>query len=109
MLPKGNMGNLIKQARRMQETLEKVQQELEHIHVEGSAGGGMVTVVANGKQEIISVKIDPEIISEDTEMIEDLIVAAVNQALSRSQEESQRKISEATGGIIPPGMKIPGL
>ncbi|MCD6205541.1 MAG: YbaB/EbfC family nucleoid-associated protein [Candidatus Marinimicrobia bacterium] len=112
MIPKGGLNNIMKQFSKMQKQMEEIQNELADLTVEGTSGGGMVTVVANGKQEILSVKIDPEIISDDIEMIEDMIVAATNQALSKSQELSQEKMAELTGGLLPNlpgGMKIPGL
>ena len=112
MIPKGGLNNIMKQFSKMQKKMEEIQNELADLTVEGTSGGGMVTVVANGKQEILSVKIDPEIISDDIEMIEDMIVAATNQALSKSQELSQEKMAELTGGLLPNlpgGMKIPGL
>ncbi|RKY58315.1 MAG: YbaB/EbfC family nucleoid-associated protein [Candidatus Neomarinimicrobiota bacterium] len=111
-MPKGGLNNIMKQFSKMQKQMEEIQNELADLTVEGTSGGGMVTVVANGKQEILSVKIDPEIISDDIEMIEDMIVAATNQALSKSQELSQEKMAELTGGLLPNlpgGMKIPGL
>ena len=107
-----NLGNLMNQLKNVQKQLEKVQEELETVVVEGSAGGGMVKVKANGKEEILSVKIDPEILREDIEMIEEMVVAAVNQAVKKAQEAYQEKIAEVTGGIFPQmpgGFKIPGL
>lgn len=112
MIPKGGLNNLMKQFSKVQEEMARVQQELSKLTVEGSAGGGMVKVVANGKQEIQSIKIDPEILKDDVEMVEDMVVAAVNQALTKSQELSQQKMSGLTGGMLanlPGGMKIPGL
>jgi len=112
MFPKGGMNNLMKQFGKMQEKMQRVQEELEEITVEGTAGGGMVTVTASGKQEIVEVKIDPEVLSDDVEMIEDMVVAATNQALQKAAEVSQEKMSAVTGGLmgnLPPGMKIPGL
>jgi len=106
------LGNLMKQAQKFQEKLAQVQEELETIEVEGSSGGGMVTVTANGKQEIVQIKIDPEVVNpDDVEMLEDLILAAVNQARERAQEVSEEKMRDATGGMLPgmDGMKIPGL
>ena len=112
MMPKGGLNNLMKQFGKMQKKMESVQSELADVIVEGSAGGGMVVVKANGKQEIISVKIDPEVLSDDVEMVEDMVTAAANQALKKASEESQEKMSSAAGGMIPNlpgGMKIPGL
>lgn len=112
MLPKGGLNNLMKQFSKLQKEMEKVQDELADMTVEGTAGGGMVTVIASGRQEVLSVKIDPEILSDDPEMVEDMIVAATNQALKKAQELNQEKMSDVTGGMLPNlpgGMKIPGL
>jgi len=107
------LGELMKQAQKFQQRLAQVQEELEKIQVEGTSGGGMVTVVANGKQEITEVKIDPEVVNrDDVEMLEDLIVAAVNQARERAQEVAEEKMRKAAGGVLPglaEGLKIPGL
>lgn len=112
MLPKGGLNNLMKQINKMQENVEKINKEMGNLFVEGTAGGGMVQVKANGNQEIISVKIDPEILSDDVEMVEDMIVAATNQAIQKAKELYQEKISQVTGGLmpnLPGGFKIPGL
>lgn len=112
MIPKGGLNNMMKQFTKMQQQMEQVQNELADLTVEGSAGGGMVKVVANGKQEIVSIKIDPEVLSDDVEMVEDMVVAATNQALSKSQELSQEKMAGVAGGMLPNlpgGFKIPGL
>jgi len=112
MIPKGGLGNLMKQFGKMKKKMEQVQAELAEVTVEGSAGGGMVQVTANGKQEVLSVKIDPEVLSDDVEMVEDMVVAATNQALKKAQEISQEKMSSVTGGMLPNlpnGIKIPGL
>lgn len=112
MIPKGGLNNFMKQFGKLQQQMEEAQQELANMTVTGSAGGGMVNVVANGKQEIISIKIDPEILSDDIEMVEDMIVAATNQALTKSQELSQEKLAGLSGGLLsnlPGGLKIPGL
>jgi DNA-binding YbaB/EbfC family protein len=99
------MGNLMKQMQEMQAKLAEIEEELADITVEGTAGGGMVTVVANGKQEIQSITIEPEVfLPEEQQMLQDLIVAATNQALGASRELRLEKISALTGGI-----KIPGL
>jgi len=110
-----NLGisTLLKQAQKIQEDIAKIKQELAGMKVTGSSGGGMVEVTANGRQQILDIKIDNEPFnSYDIEMIEDLIVAAVNQALERSQELANEQMSKATGGIlsnIPEGLKIPGF
>ncbi|MBN1783325.1 YbaB/EbfC family nucleoid-associated protein [bacterium] len=110
---KPNMAQLFGQVQKMQEAIEKVQTELENKTVEGSAGGGIVTVTANGKRHIVKIKIDPEVIqSDDAEMLEDLIVAATNQALEKSQELEQEEMKKVAGGMLgnlPGGMKIPGI
>jgi DNA-binding YbaB/EbfC family protein len=99
------MGDLLKQAEKLQADLKRVQDELAEKTVEAAAGGGMVTVVANGKQEIVSIKIDPEVVNkDDVEMLEDLIVAAVNEARARAQELMMTEMGKITGG-----MGIPGL
>jgi len=104
---------ILKQAQDVQEKIKQVKQELSGMKVTGSSGGGMVTVTANGKQQILDIKIDAETIKmEDKEMLEDLIVAGVNQALERSQELANEELSKVTGGILsnlPEGVKIPGL
>lgn len=100
------LNDLFKQAQKIQSEIQRIQEELGQKTVEATAGGGMVTVVANGRQEIIKVKIDPEVVNkDDVEMLEDLIVAAVNEARRRSQELMVNEISKLTGGLgIPPGL-----
>ena len=106
-----NMNNLMKQAQKMQEEMQKVQDKLALINVEGTAGGGMVKVVANCKQEIQSVSIEPEVIdAEDKEMLEDLIIAATNQALQNAQNRANEEMQSVTGGMNLPGnFKMPGM
>jgi len=100
-----DMGNLLKKAQELQEKMAKLQEELGEKTVEASAGGGMVTVVANGKQEIVSVKIDPEVVDpDDVEMLEDLVLAAVNDALSQAKQMVSEEMTQLTGGV-----KIPGI
>ncbi len=110
---KPNMNALLKQAQKMQEDLQRVQEGLGVIVVEGTAGGGMVKVEANCKNEIISIKIEPEVYEdEDKEMLEDLITAAVNQALSNAQTRANDEMGKVTGGMMggmPGGMKFPGF
>lgn len=112
-MQKGALSGLLKQAQKMQDQIQKVQDELADIKVEGSAGGGMVTVVANAKQELLQIKIDPEVVNaDDVEMLEDLILAAANQALERGQETAKARMNEVSGSMLPnlpPGFKIPGL
>ena len=110
---KPNLNQLLKQAQKMQENLQKVQEELSNITVEGTSGGGMVKVVANCQNQIINVTIDPEVISpDDKDMLEDLIVAAVNQALESAARRAQEEMAKVAGplmGNLPGGMKFPGL
>jgi len=107
MFPGGNKGmkDLMKQAQKMQQDLAKAQEELANKIVEGSSGGGMVTVKMNGKNQIISLKIDKEVVDpEDVEMLEDLIIAAINEAQEKISQTSQDELSKLTGGINIPGM-----
>jgi nucleoid-associated protein EbfC len=102
---KGGMGNLMKQAQQMQQKLAKMQEELGQKTVEASVGGGMVTVMVNGKNEVLRIKIEPQAVDpEDVEMLEDLVMAGVNEALRKAQEMVSNEMSKLTGG-----MKIPGL
>jgi hypothetical protein len=99
------IGNMMKQIQKMQQEMEKIQEELANKTVEGTAGGGMVKVIANGKQEILEIKIDPEVVNkDDVEMLQDLIVAAVNQAKEKAQEMANEEMSRLTGGLKIPGM-----
>jgi hypothetical protein len=98
-----NIQQMMQQAQQMQERLQK---QMADIRVEGNAGGGMVTVVVNGAKQIQSLKIDPEAVSkDDVEMLQDMIVAAINDAHRKADEEMSQKM----GGMLPPGLKIPGL
>ncbi|MFQ5752568.1 MAG: YbaB/EbfC family nucleoid-associated protein [bacterium] len=112
-MAKPGMGDILKQAQKMQERMQKIQDELGNLRVEGSTGGGVVTVIANGKQEILEIHIDKEVVDpEDVEMLEDLVVAAVNLALKKAQELASQEMGKAAGGMLgnlPPGFKIPGL
>jgi DNA-binding YbaB/EbfC family protein len=94
---------LMRQARQFQEKMEKVQQELEKATVEASSGGGAVTVVMTGQQQLQSVKISPEA-AEDTEMLEDLVLTAMNEALKKSKELAASRLGELTGGLNIPGL-----
>lgn len=99
------MGNMLKQAQQLQSKIAKLQEEMATQTVEASAGGGMVVAVANGRQELVSIRIDPEVVSEgDIEMLQDLVVAAANEALRKSQEMVSQEMTKLTGG-----MNIPGL
>lgn len=108
MLNKGNMAQLLKQARDVQKKIEEVQNELDELTIEGDSGGGMVKVVVNGKQQLLELNIDEEALKEDKELLEDLIISAVNNALSKSLEESQNRMNAVTGNMLG-GMNIPGL
>ena len=112
-MAKFNMAEQFNLLQKVQKEMAKLQDALEDMTVEGTAGGGMVTVEANGKQKILSVKIDPEVVvPEDVEMLEDLITAATNQALDRSRELAQEEMQKIAGGVLgnlPGGLKIPGL
>ena len=98
-------GNMMKEAQKLQQQMMAMQEEVAKRKVEATAGGGMVTVEANGKQEIVSIKIDPEVVSrDDVQMLEDLVLAACNEALRKSRELIQQEMGKLTGGL-----KIPGL
>ena len=105
---KGNMSKLLKQAQQMQQQIESVQNELSDLIIEAESGGGMVSVKVNGKQELLDINIDEEALTEGKEMLEDLIISAVNKALSKSQTDSQEKMNSVPGGMMG-GMKIPGM
>jgi DNA-binding YbaB/EbfC family protein len=101
----GNMNNMIKQAQKMQQQMLKVQEELEQKTVEASAGGGVITVVASGKKEIMEIKINPEVVdADDVEMLQDLVLAAVNEALRKADEMVSSEMGKLTGGLNIPGM-----
>lgn len=104
---KGNIAQLMQQAQKVQENLKKAQEELVKLEVTGQAGGGLVEVVMNGRHEVRKVSIDPEV-ADDREMIEDLVAAAINDAVNRIQKASQEKMSGLTGGLpLPPGFTLP--
>jgi len=112
---KPNMANIMKQAQKMQEEMQNAQKNLENITVEATSGGGMVKVEANCNMQIKSIKIEPEVFNDnDQEMLEDLVVAAVNQALTNAQQKSNEEMQKVTGGMmgglnLPGGMKFPGM
>ena len=102
---RGGMGNLMKQAQQMQQKMLKLQEEIAKRTLDASVGGGMVTVTVNGKSEVLRIKIEPQVVDpNDVEMLEDLIVAGVNEALRKAQEMMSEEMSKLTGGL-----KIPGL
>lgn len=102
----GNMNNMMKQVQKMQADMQKMQSELEEKEVEATSGGGAVKVVANGKKNIVSIKINPEVVDEDdVEMLEDLVLAAVNEALRSAEAMVSDEMSKITGGInLPKGL-----
>lgn len=102
-----NLGNLMRQAQKMQEKMAEVQKELALKTVEASAGGGMVTAIVNGSQELVSIKIDPSVADpKDLDMLQDLVTAAVNEGIRRSKQMVSEEMSKLTSGL---GMNIPGL
>ncbi|MAM68445.1 MAG: YbaB/EbfC family nucleoid-associated protein [Rhodospirillaceae bacterium] len=104
-----NLGNLMKQAQEMQAKMQEMQDRLAEIEIDGTAGAGLVTVTLNGKGDMRGLKIDPSIFSSgDAEVVEDLIVAAHNDARVKSEQRMQEEMSKVTGGLnLPPGMKLP--
>jgi nucleoid-associated protein EbfC len=99
------MGNLAKMAQQMQAEMARVQAELDELVLEGSAGGGAVTASVNGKQELVALRIDPEVVdADDVEMLQDLITAAVNEGLRQVRQTAEEKMARVTGG-----MRLPGL
>ena len=105
---KGGLGNLMKQAQKMQEDLQKAQQELAKAEVNGQSGGGLVKVTLNGRHEVRRVEIDASLMGDDKEMLEDLVAAAMNDAVHRLEEHTKEQMSGVTSGInLPPGMKLP--
>lgn len=106
---RGNIAQLMQQAQKMQENMQRAQEELANLEVIGNAGGGMVTVTLSGKMGCRKVRIDPSVF-EDAEMAEDLIAAAFNDAVNKANAATQEKMGAATAGMpMPPGMKLPGM
>ena len=102
--------NPMQQVKALQDKMLKMQEELAFMKVEGSAGGGMVVAVMNGRQELLGIKVDPQVVDpNDLEMLQDLVVAAVNDALRKSQELASGEMGKIAGGLNIPGLKIPGL
>ena len=107
---KGGMQGMLRQVQKMQEEMQKVQSKLVDLTVSEEAGGGMIKATANGNKELISIEIDPQVINADEkDILEDLVVAAVNKALSSANKMAEEEMSKVTKGMIPPGMNIPGL
>lgn len=105
---KGGFGNIMKQAQQMQEQMQKAQEELVNVEVTGEAGAGMVKVTMTGRHDVKRVEIDPGLLEDDKEMLEDLLAAAINDANRRVETASQEKMSEMTAGMgLPAGFKLP--
>ncbi|HMU63184.1 MAG TPA: YbaB/EbfC family nucleoid-associated protein [Nitrosomonas sp.] len=105
---KANLGNIMKQAQQMQENMKAMQEQLASIEIEGQSGAGMVKVVMTCRHDVKRVSIDPSLLGDDKEMLEDLIAAAVNDAVRRVETTTQEKMSGLTGGLgLPPGFKLP--
>ncbi len=101
----GGMGGLMKQFQKMQQDIQKVQEQLAEMTVEATAGGGAVTVIASGSKEIREIKLNPEVVdADDVEMLQDLLIAAVNEALRKSEELSAAEMGKVTGGMSMPGL-----
>ena len=103
-----NFGNMMKQAEALQRNMQKAQEEIALMEVTGESGGGMVKVTMTGKHEVRRVQIEPAVIGEDREMLEDLVAAAINDAVRRVEQTTQEKMSSVTAGMpLPPGFKLP--
>ena len=101
----GDMGDLMRHAQQMSKEMQRIQHSLKERIVEGSAGGGVVTVHVNGDQEVLSVRLDPEAVDpDDVDMLQDLIQAAVNQAMKKAKDLAQKEMGKVTGGMLPPGL-----
>ncbi|MDO6428014.1 MULTISPECIES: YbaB/EbfC family nucleoid-associated protein [Thalassotalea] len=105
---KGGMGNIMKQAQQMQAKMQKMQEELANMEVTGESGAGMVKVTMTGSHSVRRVEIDESLLEDDKEMVEDLVAAAINDAVRRVEEQNKEKMGSVTGGMqMPPGMKMP--
>ena len=105
---KGGLGNMMKQAQQMQENMKKMQEKLADVEVEGVSGAGMVKVLMTCRNDVRRVTIDPSLLSDDKEMLEDLIAAAMNDAVRKAEATTQEKMSGFTSGLnLPPGFKLP--
>lgn len=101
----GNMGNMMKQVQQMQKQMQQMQEELEQKEIEATAGGGAISVKVNGKKEILGINIDPEVVDpEDVEMLQDLMMAAINEALRKVDDMTSSEMGKLTGGMSIPGM-----
>ena len=104
----GGIGNMMKQAEALQRNMQKAQEEIARLEVVGESGGGMVKVTMTGKHEVKRVQIEPAVIGDDREMLEDLVTAAINDAVRRVEAESQQRMSSLMSGMrLPPGFKMP--
>ena len=108
MFNKGNMSKMLKQAQQMQKDIENVQNELDELQINSESGGGLVQVAINGKMEVLDLNLQDEILTEEKEIIEDLIISAVNNAISKAQDESQNRMNSVAGGMLG-GLKVPGM
>ena len=105
---KGGIGNLMKQAQQMQENMQKLQAKIAEMEVEGAAGAGLVKVVMTGKHDVRRISVDASLLADDKDMLEDLVAAAVNDAVRKVEAMVQEKMSAATAGLpLPPGFKLP--
>jgi DNA-binding YbaB/EbfC family protein len=105
---RGPLGNIMQQAQRVQENMKRAQEEIGNLEVTGNAGGGLVTVLMNGRHEVRRVNLDRKLLADDPEMLEDLIAAAFNDAANKIAEQSQAKMADVAGGMnLPPGFKLP--
>ena len=108
MFNKGNMSKMLKQAQQMQKDIENVQNELDGLQINSESGGGLVQVTINGKMELLDLNLQDEILTEEKEIIEDLIISAINNAISKAQDESQNRMNSVAGGMLG-GLKMPGM
>ena len=105
---KGGLGNMMKQAQKMQADLQKAQEELAKAEIQGQAGGGMVKITINGRHEVRRVELDHALLEDDKDMLEDLIAAAMNDAVHKLEDHSKEQMADVTAGIsLPPGIKLP--
>lgn len=104
---RGGIGNILKQAQAMQENLKKAQEELAKVEVTGAAGGGLVAVTMSGRHDVRKVQIDASLLQEDKEVLEDLIAAAINDAVRKVEQTAQERMSGLTAGLNVPGLKLP--
>ncbi len=103
-------GQILQQAKKLQEKISRLQEEMAHRTVDASAGGGMVNVKVNGRQQVVELKIEAEVVNpDDVEMLQDLVMAAVNEGIKRSQEMVAQEIQKFTGGLNIPGLNLPGI